>query len=187
VNVLAEEAKGLRLSDDPATPHSALHTPHSPYEFLKTFSSSRARVQGLGLESLTSPRRRLACSMPIPTEPIVASPDPRSSSRRCSTSPRSPLARSVRPPPGPAIHDTIRRFEQPSPPVITTGADETQLRHVSDPRAHEPRTRPASLSLSPTDTLGAPQADRRPFRYQDVRDSYLGERRAHATCPSSRR
>jgi error-prone DNA polymerase len=37
VNVLAEEAKGLRLSDDPATPHSALHTPHSPYEFLKTF------------------------------------------------------------------------------------------------------------------------------------------------------
>ena len=48
VNVLAEEAAGLRLSaecgvrsaestDDPSTPHSTLRTPHSPYEFLKTF------------------------------------------------------------------------------------------------------------------------------------------------------
>ena len=48
VNVLAEEARGLRLSaefgvrsaestDDPSTPHSTLRTPHSPYEFLKTF------------------------------------------------------------------------------------------------------------------------------------------------------
>ncbi len=48
VNVIAEEARGLRLSaecgvrsaestDDPSTPHSTLRTPHSPYEFLKTF------------------------------------------------------------------------------------------------------------------------------------------------------
>src|SRR3989441_2281587 len=48
VNVLAEEARGLRLSaecgvrsaestDNPSTPHSTLRTPHPPYEFLKTF------------------------------------------------------------------------------------------------------------------------------------------------------
>ena len=37
VNVLAEEAQGLRLSADHSTPHSTLRTPHAPYEFLKTF------------------------------------------------------------------------------------------------------------------------------------------------------
>ena len=37
VNVLAEEAQGLRLSADHSTPHSTLCTPHAPYEFLKTF------------------------------------------------------------------------------------------------------------------------------------------------------
>jgi len=47
VNVLAEEARGLRLSaecgvrsaestDDPSTPYSTLRTPHSPYAFLKS-------------------------------------------------------------------------------------------------------------------------------------------------------
>ncbi len=48
VNVIAEEARRLRLSaecgvrsaestEDPSTPHSTLRNPHSPYEFLKTF------------------------------------------------------------------------------------------------------------------------------------------------------
>jgi 5-methyltetrahydropteroyltriglutamate--homocysteine methyltransferase len=82
-------------------------------------------------------------AMPIPTEPIGSIPRPATllegmrdlASGRISQDAWRTLCDQ-------AVRDTIERFEATGSPVITDeGADQAELRDLSDPGAHDPRTR----------------------------------------------